>query len=322
MGGTVQQWRQVTVPALSGGYPVKIIYGNDRWLMIAYIGGYYQPLVSTDNGETWAAGSFSPLSGFGSPAVEYFPGSGLFVCTNTSAFFTSSTGLGWNWYTPPTVDGKYVGGYHFQGIFKDRLLGFFSSNQTTSTSDGFSWAAPVTLPPNTKGGSYDYTKPIACGPDRALITPYSAGYWATDDGISFTIQSAPDGIVFGNAAHGFGSFFATDSTGTVPTNKIHKSTTGLTGSWQTTTLPGVLERGAGISATEAAVVALSQYPVAGSAPRAAISLEGHIWSMTGPCGNAQYQPRTLKGVGKRFIAGGPTITPPYTTDKIYILDVL
>lgn len=316
MGGGIQQWRQVTVPALAGGYPIKIVYGNGRWLMIAWM-GYNAPLVSIDNGETWTIGSFFPLSGSGSAAVEYLPEAGLFVCTAPSVFFTSSDGLSWNWYTPPSV----VSGYHYQGIFKDRLLGFFNSNQATCTSDGFSWSVPVTVPPNPSGGSYDYTKPIACSLDRALVMPNSASYWATDDGISFAIQSAPAGIVFGNPAHGFGSFFATDSTGVVPTNKIHKSTTGLTGSWQTITLPGPIERGSPICATDAAVVALSQYPIAGAAPSAAVSLDGQSWTMTGPCGNAQYQPRALKGVGKRFIAGGPTLNPPYTTDKIYILDI-
>ncbi len=316
-GGGALQWRPVVVPQLSGGYPAKIVYGNGRWLMLAFMGGYYAPFVSADNGETWVMGTFAPLTGYGGPAVEYLPDAGLFVCTNVSAFFTSADGLMWNWYSPPGA----IANAHHQGVFKGKLLGCFS-NKSTRTTDGFSWTAAVTLPSNPSGGSYDYTKPLACSPDRALYIPNSPSYWATDDGVSFALQSAPAGVIFGNPAYGFGQFFVTDSTGAVPTNKLHKSTSGLTGSWQTMTLPAAIERGSCIDTNDAAVVALSQFPTGGLPPKAALSLDGgNSWEMTGPCGTAQIQPRALKGVGRRFIAAGPSVTPPYSNNTIYILDV-
>lgn len=319
-GGAALQWRPVTVPALSVGYAVKIVYGNGRWGMVAYSPGVNAHLTfaSTDDGETWSQGDFTPLFGFGSPYIEYLPAAGLFVCIGTGGvIFTSPDFLVWTWYASPNSD---VSAMTYMGVFQNKLLAA-STSKSARTTDGFSWTGVVTLPPNPSGGSYDGTSPLASGPSRALYTPNSSSYWATDDGVSFAVQSAPSGVAFGNSTFGLGSFYASDNSGAVPTNKIHKSSTGLTGSWQTFTLPETIQRAARIAENSAAVLALGTFAFDGIGNKAALTLDGNSWQMTGACGNAQLQPRAVKGNGRRFIASGPTTAPPYTNNKIYILDI-
>ncbi len=307
-GGGSLDWRAVTAPVPANWSHID--YGNGRWVAIgngAPSGYSGLAATSTDNGEAWTYTSL-PIPSFPVLCFKFFSKVGLFIGMGASVFWTTADGVNFNWYSGPAATG---GGNSWQalGEFANRLCAL-SSYSSTGTLDGFSWSAvggvsSVAAPSGTQ---------IACGPSVAMSARSSNQYLRTSDGIGWGLVSAATGS-FAEADYGLGAFFATGTTA----GQFWKSTDAGISSWSLITAPESYGIVAKIKANANAVVAVGR-PVS-AAVKAAVSLDGNLFAMTGPLLSG-HGISGLSANGRRFIGVGYAgATPPYWSNSFHILDI-
>lgn len=178
------------------------------------------------SGENLSANAYS--TGLPSGNINVVYGAGLFVAfTSVSSQYvaTSPDGEVWTIRSMPSNNVWRV------GVVGSNFMAVSSGTATATSSDGINWVAATALPGNS--ASNVNNSPVGIG-GTWIVNAASATtlYRSTDNGATWTTQTLP-ATNSGGYFYAIGSVFLYYNSGAVN----YTSSTGLTGSWSTSTNP-------------------------------------------------------------------------------------